>query len=239
MRVMHFKTDSTISGAFQCSACSARAPPTCTSSIINFLGNEGPFSNEVGPPKVIWRNYHFLGCVGASQRLLQVISTIDGFTAVGAVLLFDLRFTVVTQWLLLIRCCTHGFKFIFGWIFVATHWCWLDLKTEKSSLSIRQNRQIYRHVQLRKNKKLAYKMFLTSAAQWKSYLEHIQSYINITRTGLYTLYQKIAKQHNQDENMWKEGNLDRFKHITSKKSLSNAINMWQKAQLEQVWTYHI
>ena len=40
-------------------------------------------------------------------------------------------------------------------------------------------------------------MFLTSAAQWKSYLEHIQ----LTRTGLYTLYQKIAKQHNQDENM--------------------------------------
>ena len=31
-RVVYFKTDSTILGTFQCSACSVGAPPTCTSS---------------------------------------------------------------------------------------------------------------------------------------------------------------------------------------------------------------
>ena len=43
-RAVYFKADSTISGTFQCSACSAGAPPTCTSSTIN-LGVDGPFSN--------------------------------------------------------------------------------------------------------------------------------------------------------------------------------------------------
>ena len=51
VRAVYFKADSTISGAFQCSACSAGAPPTCTSSTINFLGVERPFSNEVGHPE--------------------------------------------------------------------------------------------------------------------------------------------------------------------------------------------
>ena len=53
VRAVYFKADSTTSGAFQCSACSPGAPPTCTSSIINFLGVEGPFSNEVGPSRVV------------------------------------------------------------------------------------------------------------------------------------------------------------------------------------------
>ena len=53
VRTVYFKADYTISGAFQCSACSAGAPPTCTSSTINFLGVEGPFSNAVGPSRVV------------------------------------------------------------------------------------------------------------------------------------------------------------------------------------------
>ena len=53
-RPVYFKVDSTISGAFQCSACSTAAPTPCTSSTINFLGVEGPFLNEVGQSRVIW-----------------------------------------------------------------------------------------------------------------------------------------------------------------------------------------
>ena len=34
----------------------------------------------------------------------------------------------------------------------------------------------------------------------QTYLDHIQSYINITRTGSNISCQKIAKQHNRDEN---------------------------------------
>ena len=34
----------------------------------------------------------------------------------------------------------------------------------------------------------------------QTYLDHIQSYINITWTGSNISYQKIAKQHNRDEN---------------------------------------
>ena len=34
----------------------------------------------------------------------------------------------------------------------------------------------------------------------QTYLEHVQSYINITRTGSNILYQKIAKYHNRDGN---------------------------------------
>ena len=49
VRAVYFKTDSNISGAFQCSACSAGAPLTCTSSTINFLGVQSLFSNEMGP----------------------------------------------------------------------------------------------------------------------------------------------------------------------------------------------
>ena len=53
VRAVYFKAGSTISGAFQCSVCSAGAPHICTSFIINFLGVEGPFSNEVGPSRVV------------------------------------------------------------------------------------------------------------------------------------------------------------------------------------------
>ena len=53
VKAVYFKVDSTISGAFQCSACSAGAAPTWTSSTISFLGVEGPFSNVVGPSRVV------------------------------------------------------------------------------------------------------------------------------------------------------------------------------------------
>ena len=51
VRAVYFKAESTISGAFQCSACSAGAPPTCTSSTISFLGVEDPFLDEVVPSR--------------------------------------------------------------------------------------------------------------------------------------------------------------------------------------------
>ena len=53
VRAVYFKADSTISGAFQSSTYSAGAPPNCTSFIINFRGVDGPFSNGVGPSKVV------------------------------------------------------------------------------------------------------------------------------------------------------------------------------------------
>ena len=71
---VYFNADSTISGAFQCSACSAGTLPTCTSSTINFLDVEGPFSNEVGLSRIVWRNYRLLGCVGAFSQLLKCFS---------------------------------------------------------------------------------------------------------------------------------------------------------------------
>ena len=49
VRVVYFKENFTISGGFQCLACSVGAPSTCYSSTINFLGIEGPFLDEVGP----------------------------------------------------------------------------------------------------------------------------------------------------------------------------------------------
>ena len=96
VRAAFFKVDSTISGAFQCSTYSAGAPPTCTSSIIIFLGVEGPFMDEVSSSRVVCRNCYLAGCVGAFLQLfkvlLQVISTVDGF---NAFFLFNRRFTVV------------------------------------------------------------------------------------------------------------------------------------------------
>ena len=53
-RAVHFiKADSTISGAYQCSACSAGVPPTCISFTINFLGVEGPLLNEVDLSSIV------------------------------------------------------------------------------------------------------------------------------------------------------------------------------------------
>ena len=71
---VYIKVDSTISGAFQCSTSSAGAPPTCTSSTTNFLGVEGPFSDEVGPSRVVWRNCCLGRCVGAFSQLLKSFS---------------------------------------------------------------------------------------------------------------------------------------------------------------------
>ena len=69
VRIVYFKADSTISGAFQCSVCSAGVWPTCTSSTINFLGVEGLFLDEVGPCRVVWHNCCLVGYVRAfSQR---------------------------------------------------------------------------------------------------------------------------------------------------------------------------
>ena len=71
---VYLKEDSTISGVFQCSACSAGAPPTCTSSTINLVGVEGQFSDEVGPSRVVWCNCRLAGCVGAFSQLLKCFS---------------------------------------------------------------------------------------------------------------------------------------------------------------------
>ena len=74
VRAVYFNADSTISGAFQCSACSAGAPPTCTSSTISFWGVGGPFLDEVGQYRVVWRNCWLAECVGALSQLLNCIS---------------------------------------------------------------------------------------------------------------------------------------------------------------------
>ena len=74
VRAVYFNADSTISGAFQCSACSAGAPLTCTSSTISFWGVEGLFLDEVGPYRVVWRNCWLVECVGALSQLLNCIS---------------------------------------------------------------------------------------------------------------------------------------------------------------------
>ena len=53
VRAMYFKVGSTISGAFEGSACLVGSPLTCTSSTVNFLGVEGPFLDEVSPSSVV------------------------------------------------------------------------------------------------------------------------------------------------------------------------------------------
>ena len=74
VRATYFKVDPTISGAFQCSACSVGSPPTCISSTINFLRIESPLSNEVCPSRVVWHNCCLAGCVGAFSKLLKCFS---------------------------------------------------------------------------------------------------------------------------------------------------------------------
>ena len=74
VRAMNFNADPSISGAFQCSVCSAATPPTCISSTINFLAAEGPFSNEMNPYRVVCRNCQFLWCVRAFLQLLKCFS---------------------------------------------------------------------------------------------------------------------------------------------------------------------
>ena len=110
VRVVYFKADSTISGAFQCSTCSAGAPPTCTSSTINFLGVEGPFSNAVGPSRVVWRYCRLLGCVGAFSQLLKCFSKLLS------------RLMVLLQW---------GHFSFFIW---SSHWCCLSASSFEKNL---------------------------------------------------------------------------------------------------------
>ena len=73
VKAVYFKVDSTIFRC-QCSTYSAGAPRTCTSSIINFLGAEGPFLDEVGSSRVVWCNCCLAGCVGAFSQLLKCFS---------------------------------------------------------------------------------------------------------------------------------------------------------------------
>ena len=70
IRAVYFKADSNISGTFHCSTWSVDAPPTCTSSTINFLGAEGTFVDEVGPFSVVWCNCR----LGAFSQLLKWFS---------------------------------------------------------------------------------------------------------------------------------------------------------------------
>ena len=74
VRVMYFKADSTILGAFECLECSTGAPLTYTSSTINFLGVQGRFSDELGPSRVVWHNCCLKGCFRAFWQLLKCFS---------------------------------------------------------------------------------------------------------------------------------------------------------------------
>ena len=74
VRAMYFKADATISGASQSSACLSGAPPTCTSSTMNFLGVEGPFLDEVGSSRVVWSNCCLEGYIGGFSQLPKCFS---------------------------------------------------------------------------------------------------------------------------------------------------------------------
>ena len=50
---VNFKADFINSGAFQYLVCSVGAPPTCTSSTINFRGVVGPFLDEVCSSSIV------------------------------------------------------------------------------------------------------------------------------------------------------------------------------------------
>ena len=107
---MYFKVEFTISGAFQCSACSAGAPPTYTFSTINFLGVEGPFSDEVGSFRAAWRDFHLAWCVGAFLQLLKSFS----------MLLAEL--VVLPKW--------EHFSFLMG----GSLWCYLNAASLEKNL---------------------------------------------------------------------------------------------------------
>ena len=139
VRAVSFKVDSTILGDLQCSTCSAGALPTSTFSTINFIGAEVPFSNKVGPSRVVWHNYGLVGCVEAFSHLLKCFSK------------------------------------LLAWFMVLLQW-----------------------------------------GHFWSYIDIFDQYINIYLTGSNISYEKNAKQRNRDENMWKQHNLNRFKHVTSK-----------------------
>ena len=74
VRAVYFKADSTVSGTFQCSTCLVSAPLFCPASTINFLDVKGPFSDEVGPCRVIWRNCCLIGSVGPFSQILKLLA---------------------------------------------------------------------------------------------------------------------------------------------------------------------
>ena len=110
VRLVYFKGDSTISGTFQCSACSAGEPLTCTSSTINFLGVEGPFLDEGGPSRAVWRNCRLAVCVGVFSQLLKSFSKLLG------------RLIVLIQW--------WDFSFLMG----SSQWCCLSTASLEKNL---------------------------------------------------------------------------------------------------------
>ena len=77
VREVYFKADSLVSGPLERSECSAGAPPNCTSSTINFVGVEDPFSDEVSAFMAVWHNCCLAGCVGAFSQLLKCFSNIS------------------------------------------------------------------------------------------------------------------------------------------------------------------
>ena len=110
VRAVYFKADSTILGAFQCSPRSTGAPPTCTSSTINFLGVEGPFSDEMGADRVVWRNFRLVGCMGAFSQLLKCFFKLLA------------RLVVLPQW--------QHFSFLMG----GSQWCYLSAASFEKNL---------------------------------------------------------------------------------------------------------
>ena len=90
---------------------SAGAPPTFTSSTINLLGIEGPFSNAVGPFRVVWRNYCLLGCIVAFSQLLKCFSKLLA------------RLMILLQW---------GY---FSFLIWSSHWCCLSAASFEKNLA--------------------------------------------------------------------------------------------------------
>ena len=110
VRAVYFKVGFTISDTFQSSACSAGAPPTCTSSTINFLVVEGPFSVEVGPSRAVWRYFCLEGSVGAFSQFLKCFSKLLA------------RLMVLPQW--------GHFSFLMG----GSQWCCLSAASLEKNL---------------------------------------------------------------------------------------------------------
>ena len=113
VRAVYFKVGSTISGAFQHSEYSIGAPPTCASSTVNFVGVEGPFHDEMGKSRVVWRICCLLGCVRAFSQLL------NGFSKLLAWLI------VLLEW---------GLVSFLIW---DSQWCWLSAASfEKNAIHL-------------------------------------------------------------------------------------------------------
>ena len=102
-RVCPLMTDSTISGAFQGSVY-------CTSSTINFLGVECPFSDDVGSSTVVWYNCCLAGCVEDFSQLLKCFSKLLA------------RLMALPRW--------GHFSFLMG----VSQWCYLSAASFEKSL---------------------------------------------------------------------------------------------------------